>query len=195
MMNKNQFFLNSFVEVPDDVFNKLQKISIFKKVEANTGITRAGEIPSVVYMLTSGLMGAFLNSECGKIYNKNLFMPYSFVGALTALINNKPSEFSYQALTDCKGYEINFNALKDLCKKEIVISHLYNKILEKIFVAYEKRQIEIISLNATQRYLKLRHKIPNIDDLIPQFQIASYLGITPVQLSRIRKEINSAILN
>jgi len=47
-----------------------------------------------------------------------------------------------------------------------------------------------MSLNATQRYLNLRQCIPNIDDLIPQFQIASFLNITPVQLSRVRKKLN-----
>ncbi|MGB6268061.1 MAG: hypothetical protein WBF67_03545 [Olleya sp.] len=45
-------------------------------------------------------------------------------------------------------------------------------------------------MNAKGRYLKLREKIPNIDNLIPQYQIAAYLSITPVQLSRIRAFIN-----
>ena len=50
-------------------------------------------------------------------------------------------------------------------------------------------------MDATQRYLKLCKKIPDIESLIPQYQIASYLGITPVQLSRIRKKMKVEILN
>jgi hypothetical protein len=45
-------------------------------------------------------------------------------------------------------------------------------------------------MNATERYLSLRKQIPNIDNLIPQYQIATYLSITPVQLSRIRNNLN-----
>lgn len=188
-MNKNHAFLNSFVELTEETFNKLTEISIFKEVKANTAINNVGEIPSKIYMMTSGLAGAFLNSECGKVYNKNIFGPFSFVGPLTGLIRNKPSDLSYITLTHCKGYEINFKALRDLCESEIKISNLYNKILESIFITYEKRQLELITLDAKQRYLKLKKRYPNIDDIIPQYQIASYLSITPVQLSRIRKKL------
>ncbi len=189
-MNKNHAFLNSFVKVPENIFNKLDKISTFKEIDANIDFTKTGEIPSKIYMSTSGLMGAYLNSECGKIFNKNIFGPFSFVGPLTALISSKPSELTYKTLTTCKGYEINFKALRELCKTDIIISNLYNKVLESIYIAYEKKQFDLISLDATQRYLKLKQQFPNIDDLIPQFQIASYLSITPVQLSRIRKNLN-----
>ena len=55
----------------------------------------------------------------------------------------------------------------------------------------EKRIYELTVLNATQRYLKLQKEIPNIDRLIPQYHIASFLNVTPVQLSRIKKELYS----
>ncbi len=54
-----------------------------------------------------------------------------------------------------------------------------------------KRISELSSLNATERYVKLKKEIPDIDNLIQQYHIASYLNITPVQLSRIRKELYS----
>lgn len=188
-VNKNHAFLNSFANISEDTFNKLQNISTFKEIEAHTAITKSGELPTKVYMLTSGIMRVYLSSESGKEHNKNIFSPYSFVGALTALIKNKPSELTYETLTNCKGYEIDFVALRKLCKNNLSISNMYNKILEYIFISYEKRHLELISLNATQRYLKLKRQIPDIDYLIPQFQIASYLSITPVQLSRIRKKL------
>jgi hypothetical protein len=58
-------------------------------------------------------------------------------------------------------------------------------------VEYEKRQLELISMDAKQRYLTLINEIPEIETLIPQYQIASYLSVTPVQLSRIRKKIKT----
>ena len=189
-MNPTLSYLNSFIDVSEETFGKLQKISSFKVLEANTPLAKAGEVASKMYLLVSGLMRVYLSSESGKEYNKNFFMPLSFVGSFTSIIQKKPSKLTYEALTDCKLYEIDFNKIVGLCQHDIEISNLYNKILEKIFMSYEERQLELISMDAKQRYLQLIKRLPNIDSMIPQYQIASYLGITPVQLSRIRKTLN-----
>ena len=190
-MNANFVFLNSFAQIDETTFKKLQKITSYKILKKNEIIAKENEIPSPkVYMLVSGIMRAYINAESGKQYNKKLFAPKSFVGPLTAIITKKPSKLTYETLTECKVLEANFEAFLDMCKTDIKLSNFYNRILEILFIEYERRNIELMSLNATERYLNLRRRIPNIDDLIPQFQIASFLNITPVQLSRVRKKLN-----
>lgn len=188
-MNPNLVFLNSFLDVSDETFSKLTSIAIYKKLSIGELIATPGEVPSKIYLLASGMMRAYLSSENGKEFNKNFFMPFSFVGALSALVKNKPSTLTYEALTKCDVYEVSFNDILDLCKEDINISNLYNRILEHVYIRYEERQLELISMDAKERYLALRKKSPNIDKLIPQYHIASYLSITPVQLSRIRRKI------
>ncbi|MFV9550964.1 Crp/Fnr family transcriptional regulator [Algibacter sp. PT7-4] len=188
-MDPNLKFLNSFLDVSEETFLKLEKIATYKKLKPGVFIAKPGEIPNKVYLLVSGMMRAYLSSENGKEFNKNFFMPYSFVCALTALIKNEPSKLSYQTLTDCEVYEVNYKDVVELCKKDIHVSNLYNKILEFVFIRYEERQLEFISMDAKARYISLLNKMPNIEGLIPQYQIASYLSITPVQLSRIRNKI------
>jgi CRP-like cAMP-binding protein len=189
-MNSNFVYLNSFSNISEETFETLNKIASFRRVKAKTIITRTGEIPTKYYFLVSGLMRAYLNSETGKLYTKNIFSPISFVASFTALISRKPSKLTYETLTDCKVYELDYIDMVNLCKDNLSISLLYSKILEQVFIGYEKRNLELLSLDATQRYINLRKRIPNIDGLIPQYQIASYLNITPVQLSRIRKKMN-----
>lgn len=186
-MNQNLEFLNSFINVNKEAFEKLQKISTLKTFEAKKPIAKSGDIASKAYLLTEGLMRAYLSSEDGKEFNKNFFVPFSFVASFTSLISNKPSKLTYETLTECQLYEIDFSEFVNLCEHDLVISNFYNKIMEQVFIAYEERQLELISMNSKERYLKLRKRIPYIDELIPQYQIASYLSITPVQLSRIRK--------
>ncbi|GGK34544.1 cyclic nucleotide-binding protein [Yeosuana aromativorans] len=190
-MNPNLSFLNTFIDVSEDAFEKLKGISTFKHIKADTLIAKEGETPTKIYMLVSGLMRVYFSTESGKEFNKNFFMPICFVGSFTALIKNKPSKLNYETLTDCKVYEIDYVKLIKLCHTDIVISNLYNKIVEHIFMQYEERQLELISLDAKQRYLELRKRIPDIDLLIAQYHIASYLSITPVQLSRIRKGLKA----
>lgn len=188
-MNRNFVFLNSFINISEGTFGELQKISKFKVIQANTSLAKPGEVASKIYLLVSGIMRVYLSDESGKEYNKNFFIPPCFVGSYTSLIKGEPSKLTYKTLTECKVYEIDFNQFTQLCKTNLEISNLYNKILEKIFMSYEERQLELISMNAKQRYLQLRQRMPNIDTIIPQYQIASYLSITPVQLSRIRKKL------
>ncbi len=64
-------------------------------------------------------------------------------------------------------------------------------MLEYLFLNMEDRIYDLTLLNATEKYLKLKDEIPEIENLIAQYHIASYLNITAVQLSRIRKEIYS----
>jgi len=190
-MNANFVFLNSFTQIDEAAFKKLQEITSYRILRKNEIVAREGEIPSPsVYMLISGVMRAYISTESGKQYNKKLFVPKSFVGPLTAIITKRPSKLTYETLTECKVIETNFETFLGMCKTDIQLSNLYNKVLENIFMEYERRSLELMSLNATEQYLNLRKRIPNIDELIPQFQIASFLNITPVQLSRVRKKLN-----
>ncbi len=191
-MNRNLTFLNSFGTISEETFIELQKISTFKKIEAGTQIVKLGEVPSKVYMLVSGIIRCYLSTESGKEFNKTFYLPVTFLGSLTALMKRKPSLFVFEALTDCKLYEIDYYDLIALTKKDLAVNKLYSKVLEILYMKYEKRLVELISLDAKERYFELRKQIVGIDKLLPQYHIASYLGITNVQLSRIRKKIDEA---
>ena len=65
----------------------------------------------------------------------------------------------------------------------------YKKVDKCYSWAAKRYDLDVLSKDARTRYLELRNLIPQIDNLIPQYQIASFLNITPVQLSRIRSEI------
>ncbi len=186
-MHTNKDILDN---VPEDVLLKLKSISTYREVDANIQLEKSGKIPKKLYFIVSGIMRCYITSEKGKEFNKKFFFPKDFVGALTALIKKEPSKLVYETLTKVCIYEIDYSRLMKLCATNLIISNLYAKALEILFMGYEKRQIDLISLKSTQRYLKLIEDIPGIDKLIPQYHIASYLNITPVQLSRIKKQLN-----
>ena len=189
-MNKNYLFLRNISDISEVSFHKILKITTFRRVPANTLLVKHGTIRRKLYMLVTGVISAYVTSDSGKQFNKRLFTPISFAGALTSMIKNQANEVNYLTLTDCKIYEIDFDKFKKLCEKDFEISKLYTKLLENVFVTYEERSLDLMRLNATDKYLKLRQEIADIDNLIPQYQIASYINITPVQLSRIRKKLN-----
>jgi len=184
-------FINSIEEVPTESIEKLLPLISYKELKKGDSIAKLGEMPSDVYVLKSGIIRSFFTDEKGKEYIKHLFTPIKATGALGALILNKPSRLSYDCLSDCQLYAINFKTFKRLTNEDKAISNLYSTILEYTFLTLEAKIYDLSVLNATERYLKLKKQIPDIENLIPQYHIASYLNITPVQLSRIRKEIFS----
>jgi len=188
-MNRYFNFLNEIGNIDEEAFKKLSSLTKYKKITSKTKLTKAGDIPSKVYMLISGIFRAYITLESGKQYNKRLYSPPSFAGALTSMIKDEPSIIVFEALTDCEYFEIDFPGLMNLCNEDININQLYTKVLEHAFIAYEDRNLDLMTLSGTKLYMKLRKQIPNIDELIPQYQIASYLNISPVQLSRIRKTL------
>jgi CRP-like cAMP-binding protein len=189
-MNSTLALINSLSNTCPESFSKLIEISEYRKIKSGTQLVMQGEITSKVYLLISGVVRCYLITESGKEYNKTFYLNDSLFGSLTALIQKKPSLFIFEALTDCKVYELEFCKLMELCKKDMHLNKLYTKVLEATYIKYEKRLIELITLDAKDRYLELKKQILDVDDLITQYHIASYLGITPVQLSRIRKKID-----
>ena len=185
------YFFNEINPIPKKSSDKLFSLVRVKKLKKGDRVVNLGEIPNEFYILKSGVIRSFYTDEKGKEYIRHLFTPFRATGALGALILDKPSRLSYDCLLDCEVYVINFKEFKSLIDKDQSICRLYASALEVIFLTLESKIYDLSVLNATERYLKLKKQNPDIENLIPQYHIASYLNITPVQLSRIRKEIYS----
>lgn len=189
MVDPNFEFLRSKFHVSKEAFEILKSLSSFKKIKQGEIFVEQGSKSSNIAFLSSGLMRAYLVLESGKEITKNLFSNFSFVGPFSSILKNEVSLLTHEALTDSVLYVINFKGFIEQTKTNIELSNLYNRILEHVFILYEKKYLNHMSLNATERYEILKKQIPNIDHTIPQYQIASYLNITAVQLSRIKKDL------
>lgn len=186
-----QSLKKQFHHIPEksiDLFIDLASEVIFKKGEI---ITNAGDISKDFYIIKSGVIRAFYADEKGKEYTRSIFTAGRTTGSLGSLISGEPSKLTYDCLTNCICYKFNYQSFKELTHKDSFVLQLYSEMLEYIFLLMESRIYDLSVLDATERYLKLKKEIPSIESLIPQYHIASYLNVSAVQLSRIRKEIYS----
>ncbi|MCH2046911.1 MAG: Crp/Fnr family transcriptional regulator, partial [Saprospiraceae bacterium] len=94
-----------------------------------------------------------------------------------------------QALTDCKVWVADFVKIEALYDQYHDLERLGRKIAEQYFLEKEQKELEMALLDADKRYLLMRERFPTIEASIPQYYIASYLGISPTQLSRIRRKL------
>ena len=186
-------FLKTFTEdyspSQSDAFaEKLSNLLTKKKLKKKEIIVKLKEIPSKFYILKKGIIRSYIVGSQGKEHIKILYTKNNIFAPMTALIKKKPSLYSFDCLTDCEILEGNYTDLLALTNSNLEISILYSKILEEMYVRTDNKIHDLSILNATERFKKLKKEKPTIENLIKQYHIASYLNITPTQLSRIKKE-------
>lgn len=141
-----------------------------------------------IAFLESGVVRAFFINQEGQEYNKQFFTGPSSIGGYTSLLTGKANLIPQQALTDCKIWSCEFRSLTDRYDQYPDLERLSRKIAEYYFLEKEKKELEIVLLDASQRYRLFQKEFPTLEQLIPQYHIASYLGISATQLSRIRHQ-------
>ena len=170
------------------IFNKIVSLKSLKKGDV---IANIGEVATHFFLLKTGVIRSFDIDNNGKEHIRTIYVPITTSGPLSSLITKEPSTTTYECLTDCEILIGDYPAFIKAMQEHHDLTQFYNRILENIFLRTEKRIHDLTVLNGTERYLKLKNDIPHIENLIPQYHIASFLNITPVQLSRIRKELYS----
>lgn len=112
-----------------------------------------------------------------------------WAGDLGSMVNHTPSDFNIQCVENCELAQIHFEDLQILYEEVPKLERLFRIIIQRAFIASQKRIINNFSLSAKERYLQFRQTYPLIEQRVPQYMIASYLGITKEFLSKIRNQL------
>jgi len=189
-METLKLFINAQIDIDEGSADEFMKLAIPRKYKKKEFLSKAGELQSNFYILKSGIARSYYSDEAGKTHIRTFFTKkMQNTGDVGALLTGKPAQLYYDCLTDCEVYIINFEKFKDIAKRNHKFSIFYSSILSLAVLALESKIYDLSVLNGTERYLKLKAQNPGIENLIPQYHIASYLNITAVQLSRIRKDL------
>ncbi|MDM1295792.1 Crp/Fnr family transcriptional regulator [Sphingobacterium sp. N143] len=160
---------------------------LFKRLEvpAKTILLQEGEMSRTMYFIEKGCLRTWINND-GMDITTQFFFEGDSVSSIESFMTNQASLYSIESLEPCilqtlsqKDFQ---HALADLPEvKEEMQKHLFRRFLnsQKTFYSYLKN-------NPRKRYEELVAAYPHIIQRVPQHYIASYLGITPVSLSRIR---------
>lgn len=149
----------------------------------------AGVVAETFALLTEGVVRGFYRTADGVEYNKHFFVGPTTIGAYSSLVTGQPNLISQQALTNCTIWIANYAQFNECCDRFPDLERLARRTAERFFADKEQREIELVLLDAGQRYERFRQEYGSLEQLIPQYHIASYLGVTPTQLSRIRRSI------
>ncbi|MEO8238978.1 MAG: Crp/Fnr family transcriptional regulator [Flavobacterium sp.] len=180
----------SYAPVSEISWKLIENIVEFQSFKKGELLLQNGQIAKELYFICKGALRAFITDQQGNSYNKNIFLEGNFAGSKASLLQQTPSDFVIEALEDSILIIINYQKYRELIFRNEDLKNFYIAYLEKNWVIEkEQREISLVMKNATERYLHLLSKHPDISQRIPLHHIASHLGITPTQLSRIRKSL------
>ncbi|NBW35638.1 MAG: Crp/Fnr family transcriptional regulator [Cytophagia bacterium] len=189
-MTELYHFFNAISPLQDETWKKVETLFSKKELAKGEYFINEGEVAQEIAFLRSGIIRAFYRNKEGIEYNKHFFVPNNIIGGYSSLVTATPNKIVQQALTDCELLVANYTDILACYDKYPDFERVGRRLAEFYFVAKEQREIEIVLLNADERYLIFRKEYPALEQLIPQYHIASYLGITPTQLSRIRRKFS-----
>lgn len=162
---------------------------------AGENVIEAGEIVTELNFLLDGIARYYYLTENGKEFNKSFAISGQVLSSVSSLINGTPSPFFIQALEPCKCISIKYSDFVALCNMHKEWESLARCLLEQLAIKKERREADFLLLSASDSYKKFLVEYADIAGRIPNYHIASYLGITEVGLSRIRKRLGLVQVN
>ncbi|MEK7827765.1 MAG: Crp/Fnr family transcriptional regulator [Thermodesulfobacteriota bacterium] len=181
--------VQSLADVPDEEWELFARQVRNRVFETHDLLIRAGEPVTDFFFLVSGFVRFFYLTGDGKEFNKAFAQENQFVGSFGAEVLKQPCRFSVQALERTEAMVIPVQVIRDGYDRHHSWERVGRMMAERVAVSKEIREGEFLLDSAETRYRRFLANYPSLADRISQYHVASYLGITDVALSRIRKKI------
>jgi CRP-like cAMP-binding protein len=160
-----------------------------RKIEKNNFFIREGDMSHIIAIVKSGLFCSYYIENSGLEVIKYFYPEESVLLSYYAYLTGQKSAYYIQALEESEIYVMELCDFKKLVVGNYQLLYLCKKQLDEILIMKEEHATSFTRLNSTERYIQFLNTHPTLESRVKQYQIASYLGITPVSLSRIRKKL------
>lgn len=179
--------IKSKISLKEEDAEKVQSYWKRADLKKNDFLFQNGEVcEHDSYVVKGSLKASYVNAKTGK--EEILFFAIEnwWATDLDSFTKQTKSLYTIQALEDCTLLQIHFQAFNDLLREVPAMERYFRIILEGYIASLQRRIISLNSFSAEERYRIFVSQYPEINQRVPQYLIASYLGITPEFLSRIR---------
>ncbi len=171
----------------DEIENLLTQCQT-KEFKKGRFLVREGDKPMFSFFVEKGLLKQYTIDTKGKEHILQFAPENWFVSIRESEFFDMPSSYFIEAIEDTIVYLVSHEFLFNLSLKEESFLRFNDRLLHNHILHLQKRINLLLSASAEERYIEFINLYPDIVDRVPQSMIASYLGITPESLSRIRKE-------
>lgn len=181
-------YVKKLTKIPQNVLYELIDISVEKKISAGEVLIRGNDKSNKEIFIKKGIIKAYFIDEAGNEKVVAFYKGESFIGTNSLRTQKGLSIYTYQCLTDAEYTEIDSDLFHKLVKKYPILLTLAVIVKNMEVERQNKREICIMGNSGEEKYNNFLKFHSDLVDSIPHYNIASYLGITPVTLSRVRKK-------
>lgn len=182
-------YFRSIQKISDEEVNAIDETLTVRNFKKGTLLLKYGQFSSDVYFVLEGIVRQYYITD-GTEKTSDFFTEGQWVLSTNSVTQNIPSNHFLECCSDCKLIIGNSEKGEYLYKKYPNLETVSRKLMNRIFVEQQSKIETYIIDTPKERYLKLLKSNPTLFQNIPQYQIASYVGVTPESLSRIRKRLS-----
>lgn len=184
-----QYLLSKGIPVTEENWRPFVEKNVRKEFKKKDLILKQGEVDNYLSFVETGAARLFFIKENKELTIRFVF-ENQFLTAYDSFTQRTPSRCDIEALTDMVVWQIHYDDLQEIYRSQDIGNLVGRLTVEALYVEKLNREFSFLSETAEQRYLKMMKEQPNLFQLLPLKHIASYMGITPQALSRIRKRIS-----
>lgn len=181
--------LRALADVPETELAKLLALCRPAALRRGEHLLRAGETPHSLAFVEAGLLRLYYLDADGREFTKSFCAEGEVIAAYSALLLGQPSRLFIEALEDARLLVIDYRAYQELAAGHLCWGAVNQRRAEALFIKKEQREAALLLDDAETRYQQFLADHPGLEARVRQHHIASYLGITPVALSRIRARL------
>lgn len=182
-------YFNEIIDVSQQDFQNIMALTQVQEIKKEEVFLKEGERASQEIFVAKGVVRAFIVDEEGNEKSTAFFQAPAFISMTTLRSKKGLSSCNYQALCNATILAFQSKSLYALLSASQQLNILGKVVKEKEMARLSDRDGCLLQVKAKDKYLKFLACYPNIEGVIAQRHIASYLGITPVSLSRLKKEL------
>lgn len=183
-------YMSQYITLTQEEVTYLVSKVIYRTYLKGQYIVQQGDICKYECFVVSGCTKMFHVDDEGQEHIIVFSIEDWWSADMGSFITQTPADYSVQCLEHTKVIMFSHDTIEDLYAKIPKLERFFRQIIERAFVASQKRIIRNFSLSAKERYLYFRNQYPKIERRIPQYMIASYLGITKEFLSKIKSQLS-----
>jgi CRP-like cAMP-binding protein len=170
----------------------IKESSVIKNYKKGTFLLKEGQLATNTFFVFEGLIRQFVLAD-GEERTTTFFTENQWVISLNGFDESQPSQHYWLCEEDCVLLIGNDNSAQNIFKIHPRLESIARKIIENTFSEYQQMMMNYLKDSPEQRYLRLIETKPDLIQRIPQYQLASYIGVKPESLSRIRKRLMKKI--
>src|SRR5204862_1258831 len=162
-----------------------------KKLRKKQWLLQEGDVCKYVAFVEKGLLRSFTVDDKGHEHIAQFAFEGWWIADQVSFLTGEPSEYNIEALEDCELLLLTKPAEEKMLEKIPKLERYFRILLQNSLIATQKRLVSSLSQSAEERYSELINACPDtLPQRIPQHMLASFLGITPETLSRIRRQMS-----